>query len=255
MGGQNNWAIDINASDWMRSMEKRILHEERRPSVRTASDIMGPGLGPYCVQIVDWNDPATAFNGMYYTLPPNGLNTPGSSQMWMGETFGNQDGTGYQDVYDPTGGSPPQHYQRTFHVLNGVRTFSVWAVAGGGGGTVGPPGPQGPVGPQGPAGPTGPTGPTGATGAQGPQGNPGTAGTAGTRGSLWWNSDPATPDPINVPNPLVGDQFIYDNTGDTFRYIGPTNDWAGWLYEGSLRGPEGPAGSTGWEPLLAMGGY
>ena len=43
MGGPNGWRIRRHRLDWMREQEKRVLHEERRPMVTTASDLLGPG--------------------------------------------------------------------------------------------------------------------------------------------------------------------------------------------------------------------
>ena len=51
MGGANSWRTAQDMPDWMREVEKRVLHEERRPNIRTASDLMGPGLSPYSVLI------------------------------------------------------------------------------------------------------------------------------------------------------------------------------------------------------------
>lgn len=71
-------------------------------------------------------------------------------------------------------------------------------------------------------------------------------GPPGSRGSLWYDSNPANWDPVDVANPQVGDQFLYPVSGDVFRYQGPNNDLAGWLYIGSIAGPKGPPGSVYW---------
>lgn len=147
----------------------------------------------------------------------------------------------------------------------------------------GPEGPEGPEGPQGVKGDTGAQGPqgakgdTGATGAQGPQGVKGDTGATGAQGPQGVKGDtgvqgpagadstvpgpPGVPgedgdqwyvsgqnglnDPIDVPDPNLGDLFLYTSSGDVFRYIGPNNDWAGWEYSGSIIGPPGPEGPVG----------
>lgn len=134
MGGQNSWTIDVTAADWMRSLEKRMLHEERRPSITSAADLMGPGLAPFAVQIQDWEQDEAAFNGMFWT-DLGGLNSPDPGIQWMGETVANIDGTGYQHVVDMTTGEvPPDEYIRTFTSVNGLRVYTDWASVGGGGG-------------------------------------------------------------------------------------------------------------------------
>ena len=69
MGGQNGWRTNITFKDWMRDIEKRILNEERRPIIRAASDLMGPGAGPYAIETLDWNADETTFNGWFYSRP------------------------------------------------------------------------------------------------------------------------------------------------------------------------------------------
>lgn len=183
-GGQNNWAVDINFDDYMRSMEKRTLHEERRPSIRSAQDLLGPGFAPYAVPIGDWNDPAAAFNG-YFLTTPGSINAPDNAKQWIGQTIAYSDGTGFQEVKENgTAGSPPLRRIRTFRMQGGVRTYSAWAdVAAGAAGPQGPKGDTGLTGPQGIPGNTGSTGPQGIPGIQGPQGTPGTNGTNGTNGA------------------------------------------------------------------------
>lgn len=78
MGGQNSWRTNITFTDWMRDIEKRILNEERRPSIRSASDLMGPGAGPYAILTVDWNADETTFNGWFYS-EPGAQNSPDDS--------------------------------------------------------------------------------------------------------------------------------------------------------------------------------
>jgi hypothetical protein len=62
-------------------------------------------------------------------------------------------------------------------------------------------------------------GPTGPTGAQ------------GTRGGTWWTSGmtPTINNPADVPTPVVGDVFLYPDSGDTFSYNGTA-----WTYTGPM---------------------
>jgi hypothetical protein len=132
MGGAHSNRIPIDGRDWMRDVEKRVLHEERRPTIRTASDLMGPGLGPYAVEVMDWNGPETAFNGFYYS-EPGAINSPDSTKYWMGFTEGNTSGYGLQRLYqatpDGTIAVPPASYIRSFWP-GFQRQFSNWGSMG-----------------------------------------------------------------------------------------------------------------------------
>jgi hypothetical protein len=110
------------------------------------------------------------------------------------------------------------------------------------------PGPAGPAGPAGADGAQGPAGPAGAdstvpgpAGAEGPAGAAGAAGPTGTRGSWWWASIEGQWDPVDVVDPFIHDMFLYPNSGDVFTFLGPDNDWVGWVYVGSIAGPPGAA--------------
>jgi hypothetical protein len=130
-----NWPVAVTGQDWVHQTEKRISHEERRPLVRRAADLLGPGLGPRCIRIVDWNADETAFNGFFYS-EPGSLNSPDTDVYWMGQVICNDDGFGIQQVWeyryaDPdTNVSPIQHYiRRSYNVGTGTRQFSPWVVA------------------------------------------------------------------------------------------------------------------------------
>lgn len=115
----------------MREVEKRVLHEERRPNIRTASDLMGPGLSPYSVLINDWNADETAFNGFFHT-DPLALNTPDNTRYWMGTSQATPEGYGLQRVTEYQGGRtdatwPRLTYLRKFFTPPGAqRQFSAW---------------------------------------------------------------------------------------------------------------------------------
>lgn len=130
--------------DWMRNIEKRLMREERRPQVRDASDLVGPGVGPYARPVEDWNfDPQV--NGWFYSEAFTTANSPDDTVPWMGYAEASPFGEGLQHVwqYKDYEAPPPDAYIRTF-VTNddGSRDFSPW-VACGCGGSGGGPGPGG----------------------------------------------------------------------------------------------------------------
>lgn len=131
MAGANGWRQAITGQDWARDMEKRVLHEERRPQIRTAADIMGPSLGPYAIRTDDWNSDEAAFNGILYT-EPGALNSPDIAAYWMGTTMGTADGFGVQHLWEYRAASisdPIREFIRRFATPAGaLRVYSSWDV-------------------------------------------------------------------------------------------------------------------------------
>lgn len=93
----NDWPIEIDFNDSYRNMQKRMHRQERRPSGFTsASQMLGPGAGPFAVLINDWNDEAATFTGVFYSTP-GAMNAPDadgdppgtpSTVYWLAETYG-----------------------------------------------------------------------------------------------------------------------------------------------------------------------
>lgn len=134
MGGTNAWRTGITGEDWMRGMEKRVLHEERRPQIRTASDILGPGIAPYCIRIEDWNAPETLFNGFWYS-EPGAFNAPKSDRYWIGYSFAIEGGWGIERVSEYFGDTtdvawPRQVWVRKFwtDTPDALRQWSAWRI-------------------------------------------------------------------------------------------------------------------------------
>lgn len=133
MGGQNSGRIAQGTEDWMRDMEKRILYVERRPEIRTAADLLGPGIAANSIPIQDWNEERTLFNGFFHSLP-GALNAPDatpSTRYWMGYVIANTDGSGYQRVFEyqvaSIASTVVEGYVRRFFTPPGLlRTFGPW---------------------------------------------------------------------------------------------------------------------------------
>lgn len=127
MGGATNQRPVLTGEDWFRQQEKRTLHEQRRPQVHKAADILGPGFAPYAVELTDWNDDMTTFTGFFYSAP-GATNSPDGTKWWIGQTIAMVDGFGIQTVWDMRGSSsPPTQKTRRFTSLTGERVFSTWA--------------------------------------------------------------------------------------------------------------------------------
>jgi len=136
MGGASGWRTATSVEDWMRNVEKRLMHEERRPNIRTAADLLGPGVAPYSIWINDWNTDETAFNGFFHS-EPGALHSPNNTRYWMGSSQATRDGYGLQRVSeyrgDPTEALWPRPtYVRKFFTISGQqRQFSTWRLEDG----------------------------------------------------------------------------------------------------------------------------
>jgi hypothetical protein len=135
MGGANAWRPQILGTDWMREIEKRLLHEERRPQIRNAADLLGPGIAPYSVLIQDWEQAETFFNGFFHS-EPGALNSPDGTRYWMGVSQSGSDLYGIQRVSEyrgyPTDMIWPRYtYLRKFSpnvAGDGSRVYSSWRI-------------------------------------------------------------------------------------------------------------------------------
>jgi hypothetical protein len=112
-------------------------------------------------------------------------------------------------------------------------------------------GPAGPIGPQGIQGVAGPVGPQGPTGIQGPAGNDGVDGVQGPAGPIGpsgstWLTGASAPSNLNGNN---GDLYLNTLTGTYFLKTGNI-----WVSQGTLVGPQGPAGIQGPQGLVGPAG-
>ena len=117
-------------SDWMNQRLKREMHEARRPQVRRASDLLGPGFGPFAIQTRDWNADEVAFNGFFFSDDDGTvLHSPDPAMIWLGLVIAANRGHGVQQLFGHTMpiGDPPMRFIRTFHAsITGLRTYAPW---------------------------------------------------------------------------------------------------------------------------------
>ena len=127
-------------SDWMRDIEKRLMHEERRPPARPASDTVGPGISTYAQLVQDWNSDGPIVNGFFYSITDQVVNSPDDMLAWMGLVESTPIGQGVQRVWEYIEGDPVVPcadlvtYSRAFITNDdGTRTYTNWQTEGGGG--------------------------------------------------------------------------------------------------------------------------
>lgn len=82
MSGQN-WRTEIDAVDYFLHQNKQLEVADRRPVVRKASDLVGPGIGANTVRITDYSDLLATFNG-YYSSETGADNAPNSVEDFVG---------------------------------------------------------------------------------------------------------------------------------------------------------------------------
>ncbi len=139
MAVNNNWRQPQNMSDWMRDIEKRLMHEERRPIPPSPTSVVGPGFRAYANVVVDWDSDGPIVGGHFHSVAGQVVNSPDDDKNWIGIVQSNSIGQGLQRVWEyiesPTSPSPdPAAYVRAF-VTNpdGTRNYSPWLQGGGGG--------------------------------------------------------------------------------------------------------------------------
>jgi hypothetical protein len=122
--------IPVTMQDWMRGHEKRVMHQERRPQIKKASDLLGPGFAPTATHILDWNSEEARFNGFFWSSD-EADNVPDEvgPWAWLGLTIS----TGHhgQQITWSHGGTEYTTYHRHFHVhSNQMPVFGEWVPLG-----------------------------------------------------------------------------------------------------------------------------
>ena len=78
-----NWRTPIDAADFFGHQKKQDQIEKRRPVIRRAADLVGPGIGPAATRITDFNDTLATFNG-FFSAEAGAANAPTTGQAYVG---------------------------------------------------------------------------------------------------------------------------------------------------------------------------
>lgn len=135
-----NWVIPTNALEFFSQQDRRIGQEERRPSIRKASDLLGPGIAPYAVPLTDFNSDMAAFNGFFIAEPstPDLNGGPDNTKWWVGQTIADQFNGGWQmfSTFQAADAVDGRHMLkvRSFALApdSNTRFYSAWQDIGGG---------------------------------------------------------------------------------------------------------------------------
>lgn len=130
-GSMSGWGAATTGESYVQDTERRLNELGRRTRLPNAKQILGPGIAPWAVQVFDWNDERTLYNGIWYS-EVGALNTPDDDFRWIGTTYATQDGRGVQIVrsmgVSVTG---VDEYVRRFWTAAGATpTYGPWEAQG-----------------------------------------------------------------------------------------------------------------------------
>lgn len=106
----DDWRIPTDAATYLSHQQKRTNFAERRPVIRRASDLVGPGIGAHAVRLTDYNNLLSTFNG-YYSSAPETTNAPPGGEAFVGYVISDAELGGLQVFTGLTTGT---EYRRTF---------------------------------------------------------------------------------------------------------------------------------------------
>lgn len=127
MGGAQNHPQIQDLNDWMRSIERRLLTQERRSTRYEVQRTLGPGFGKYAQQVSDWNDERAWLSGQFWS-DVGAQNTPNSALAWVGTVRSASGFGGVQELIAMDGSLARQVRSFTF-TPGGIPTFTAWAAA------------------------------------------------------------------------------------------------------------------------------
>lgn len=121
-----NWRIETDAYDYFSHRKKAADLADRRPVIRKAADLVGPGIDANAVRITDFNDQLARYNG-YFSAKPDAINGPTSAATievgWVGLVSSDAALGGVQVFTDLATGA---RYQRVFRRSEFDPTYVLW---------------------------------------------------------------------------------------------------------------------------------
>lgn len=75
---EQSWRVQTDALDYFGQRDKQLRVADRRPVIRRASDLVGPGIGASATRVTDFNDLLATYNG-FYSSAPGAFNAPVST--------------------------------------------------------------------------------------------------------------------------------------------------------------------------------
>lgn len=78
-----NWRTEVTGVDYLQHQKKQAQIENRRPVIRKASDLVGPGIDAHAIRLTDFNDTLATFNG-FFSADISAYNAPNSTDAFVG---------------------------------------------------------------------------------------------------------------------------------------------------------------------------
>lgn len=69
MTDEKNWRPIVTAADYLTNQKKTAAVADRRPVIRRASDLVGPGIAGQATRITDFDNVLATFNGFFSSAP------------------------------------------------------------------------------------------------------------------------------------------------------------------------------------------
>lgn len=110
MSDAQNWRTETDAGDYFGNQKKKLTVADRRPVIRRASDLVGPGIAASAVPITDFNDLLATYNGFYSAVEAS-VNAPNADEAFIGYVV-MDDALGGRQVF--TGLDTGSEYNRIF---------------------------------------------------------------------------------------------------------------------------------------------
>lgn len=105
-----NWRTPTDAEDYFGQQQKQMNVNNRRPVIRKASDLVGPGIGATAVRITNFNDLLAQYNG-FFSAAAGADFAPTADQNYIGQTISDAELGGVQIFYGMETGT---RYRRVF---------------------------------------------------------------------------------------------------------------------------------------------
>lgn len=95
MTEQQNWRVTTDAQTYFGGQKKQASISDRRPVIRKASDLVGPGIAAQAVPITDFNDLLATYNGMFSAVIGS-FGAPNDDEAFVGMTVADGELGGFQ---------------------------------------------------------------------------------------------------------------------------------------------------------------
>lgn len=104
MSGVEDYRPEEDAFDYLRNQRKKSELADRRPVIRKAADLVGPGIGSAATRVSNWNDMLAIYNG-FYSSPVGAYNAPNGTEQFVGVVTQDSEFGGVQTLTGLTSGT------------------------------------------------------------------------------------------------------------------------------------------------------